>query len=102
MKIGMSRTDVQSALSHQISFGSIASIPFKPPVLAGLIVYGLGSIVWLLVLAKTDVSKAYPFLALGLCLTVVLAHLFLGEPLGLKQILGTFVVCVGIGLIVNS
>ena len=42
----------------------------SPLVLLGLAVFGLSAIVWLFVLSKIAFSHAYPFVALGIVVTV--------------------------------
>src|SRR5262245_50999944 len=88
MKLGMSDT----------SFQSMTSLP----VIAGLLLYCFGAFLWLLVLARVDVSQAYPFMAIGLCLTVFLGHMLLGEHLGALRLAGMLVIFVGILLIAQS
>ena len=40
-------------------------------LITGFMLYGLGAIVWLGVLAKWDVSKAYPLVGLGFLLSAL-------------------------------
>lgn len=40
-------------------------------VLLGFCLYGLGALVWLSVLSKWEVSKAYPLVGLGFALTLL-------------------------------
>ena len=49
------------------------------PVLFGLLCYGLGFMVWLIVLSKAEVSYAYPLISLGYVFTAILAWFLLGE-----------------------
>ena len=40
-----------------------------PGVIGGLVLYGIGTLLWLQVLARTSLSQAYPFVGLGFVLT---------------------------------
>lgn len=72
--------------------------PLKEPlVLAGLLVYGLGAILWLAVLSEWEVSKAYPLVGLGFALTAGIG-IALGEAVGLQRAFG--VALIGIGVLV--
>jgi len=61
LKLGMSSARVQQALSTSV-LDAIQAVLTSPTVLGGLMLYGLGFITWLFVLAKTDVTQAYPLL----------------------------------------
>jgi len=71
-------------------------------VLLGLAMYGAGALVWLLVLARLDVSVAYPFVGLGFVVTMLLGWLLFGEPLGPARIVGTLMVVAGVMLIART
>jgi multidrug transporter EmrE-like cation transporter len=64
-----------------------------------LFVYGLSAVVWLFVLARIDVSVAYPFVSLGFVVTMVLGCLLFGEAFTIRKILGTLVVMAGVYLV---
>ena len=100
LKIGMSGSNIQSTLDVNASGWSTLSQAFVSPyVLAGLAMYGLGAILWLFVLARLDVSMAYPFVGLGFILTMLLGFLLLGEVLSILRIVGTLLVLIGVTLI---
>jgi drug/metabolite transporter (DMT)-like permease len=75
---------------------------FNPYVLLGLVCYGLGFMVWLVVLAKAEVSYAYPLISLGYIFTAILARLLIGEPLSLTRMSGILVICAGVFLVARS
>ena len=68
-------------------------------VMLGLAMYATSAVVWLLVLARLDVSVAYPFVGLGFVLTMLFGYLFFGEQVGLARIAGTVLVVAGVVLI---
>ena len=71
-------------------------------VLFGLLCYGLGFMVWLIVLSKADVSYAYPLISLGYVLTAVLAWVLFGEALNEHRLVGILIICLGVFLIARS
>ncbi|WP_242402416.1 DMT family transporter [Komagataeibacter kakiaceti] len=88
---------MQNALSGREDLRQIIlSIALNPSVVAGLVAFGLSAIVWLLVLARIDVSQAYPCVALGIVLTVVAGIAFLGEQIHPLRIVGLVVIVSGV------
>jgi len=72
------------------------------PVLFGLFCYGLGFMVWLIVLSKAEVSYAYPLISLGYVLTAILAWFLFGEALNENRLVGIVVICLGVFLIARN
>jgi drug/metabolite transporter (DMT)-like permease len=103
LKVGMSRaagpTVVETAPSM---LPLLVSSMMQPAVLLGLLLYGTGAILWLYVLARWDVSKAYPFVSLGFLLTLTVGVLYLGEHLSWERALGYAFISGGLILIVRS
>jgi drug/metabolite transporter (DMT)-like permease len=101
LKFGMSKIG-----NFALSAGNILPVflkaAFNPFVILGLFCYGLGFLVWLIVLAKAEVSYAYPMISLGYVLTAFLAwHLF-GENVTPIRLTGIFVTCLGVFIIARS
>ena len=71
-------------------------------VLLGLVCYGLGFLVWLIVLAKAEVSYAYPLISLGYVFTAILARFMFGEAVSITRMAGILVTCIGVFLIARS
>ncbi len=66
---------------------------------AGMACYGASIGLWLAVLARVQVSVAYPMLSIGYVIAAVLGVTFLGETLGLARIAGILVICLGVFLV---
>jgi drug/metabolite transporter (DMT)-like permease len=58
--------------------------------------------VWLIVLAKAEVSYAYPLISLGYVFTAILARLLLGEAVTATRMAGILVTCLGVFIIARS
>ncbi len=73
----------------------------QPMVLIGLALYGLSAVVWLSVLARWDVSKAYPLVGFGFVLTALVGY-FIGEQLSAPRWAGVALICLGVMLVGRS
>ncbi len=71
-------------------------------VLFGLFCYGLGFLVWLIVLSKAELSYAYPLISLGYVFTAILARLLFGEAVSVTRMVGILITCLGVFLIARS
>lgn len=102
LKYGMSRASVANALQTGDPFTIVMAILLNIWVLGGLLLYGTSAISWLFVLAKVEVSYAYPFVAIGFILTMILGKLLLGDALSLTRVVGTLVVVAGLVIVTHS
>ena len=99
----LKRGMVDPVLKAQIAaklVGAVAwSIAGNPWVISGLGLYFIGAVAWLFVLAKIEVSVAYPFVSLGFLLTLILGHLMFGESVTLSKLIGTVLVAGGVYMV---
>jgi drug/metabolite transporter (DMT)-like permease len=102
LKTGMSGEQVQRVLAQGKQLDAVWIVASNIHVIAGLSLYAFGAILWLLVLAQTDVSFAYPFVGLGFILTVLLGWLVLHEPVGITRFTGTLLIAIGVYLVSRS
>ncbi len=70
-----------------------------PLVFLGFVIIFGGSLFWLAVLSKWDLSLAYPLLSISYIASLFVGALFLGEQVTLIRIAGVVVVVVGVVLI---
>lgn len=91
LKAGM-RGQAEASLQQQL---------LQPLVLGGFLLYGLSAVVWLSVLARWEVSKAYPLVGLGFALSVVIG-LLAGEQVGALRWLGVALICAGVVCVSRS
>ncbi len=98
MKRGMSQV---GAISNDLAAlpASFARAFTAPPVLLGVLAYGLSSIFWLILLSRVDLSYAYPALSLGYVAVVLVSWLLLGEGVSLVRWVGVLVICLGVWLV---
>jgi len=98
LKHGMSNASVKAALSLDATSIFVAIIT-NLSIIFGLLTYILSAALWLFVLSKVEVSKAYPFVGLGFLGTMLFAYWLLEEPMTLTKVVGTLLVIAGVALI---
>ena len=74
----------------------------NPKILAGFAIIFSGSLIWLAVLSRADLSWAYPMLSLGYLFVVLTSWFFLGEAFSLLRVMGTVFICLGVLLTFRS
>jgi multidrug transporter EmrE-like cation transporter len=103
LKMGATKA---SAVSEQVgnasAVGSLTEMLLSPFVWLGLLLYGVGTLVWLFVLAKVPLSVAYPFVGAGFILTALLGVFVLQETMNLSRGLGILLIIVGCILVART
>ncbi|MCB0123355.1 MAG: hypothetical protein KDE58_13965 [Caldilineaceae bacterium] len=100
IKLGVSQPSTEGTASSL--FALVNLILTSPWVLLGLTLYGIGAVAWIAVLARLDLSLAYPLLALNFVLITLSSRLILGETVPTMRWIGMFVICVGIIIVARS
>lgn len=102
LKIGMSKPETSASLAQGQLAQIVWNIGTNPWVVGGLGLYFFSAMVWLLVLARVELSFAYPFVGLGFILTMILGKFVMGDVVGVQRALGTLLVVGGILLIASE
>ena len=97
LKQGMTKVGEISSLSKAPSM--LLTAISNPIVLAGLAVFGISAVFWLIVLSRVPLSIAYPMVSLGYLFTVLFSWLKFQEQLKPMTILGCLVIMLGVFLI---
>ncbi|MBP1696357.1 MAG: 4-amino-4-deoxy-L-arabinose transferase, partial [Deltaproteobacteria bacterium] len=71
-------------------------------ILSGLTSYVISVMIWLLVLARVEVSYAYPFLSVGYVVVTVMGYFIFQENLSWMRVVGIAVIIVGVLLLSRS
>ena len=85
--------------SGAVGAPSLTAQMLNPLTVAGLAIYGLAAMAYIVALNKIPVSIAFPSVAAGYAVVAVLAHLLWNEPLGWPQWGGIVLIGAGIVLI---
>ena len=96
LKAGLKQPGVGEALAEASALAAAQAVASSPMVWVGLGIYGASTVVWLLVLARVDVSLAYPFVGLGFVLTMLLGWWVHGDVLTPSRIGGTLLIVIGV------
>lgn len=102
LKAGMSTPAVLEGLEAAPWWRAAQTIGTTPLVLGGLALYFLSALLWLLVLARIEVSLAYPFVAMGFILTMLLGWWVHGDQLSVARVAGTLLIAVGVAVVARS
>jgi drug/metabolite transporter (DMT)-like permease len=102
LKRGVSAVAVQAALDRGALLEKVFVVATSPMIALGIALYGLGAVVWILVLARIDVSQAYPFVGLGFIITLAFGVFVLGENVTMTRLIGVGLVAAGIIFISQS
>ena len=78
------------------TIGELTKLIFNPLVFAGLILYVVSAMLWLIVLSKTTLSFAYPFTALTFGLVMLSSRVIFLENIPTLRYLGIVLICLGI------
>ena len=99
---------LKSAMNHVGRIGSAevravgettARLAREPRLWSGLLLFGISSIFWLVVLSRVPLSVAYPFVVISYIIIVLLSRLVLHEHVPALRWAGVFVVATGIAII---
>lgn len=96
LKIGMVSVEVREAIAQGSIGGILLAVATSPAIVMGCVCYGLSFLSWLVVLARIPLSTAYPFVALGIGVTVAAGTIILGEALSIGKIVGVVLILIGI------
>jgi drug/metabolite transporter (DMT)-like permease len=96
LKTGVSQPHVTLALDGGSYANAAFAVFFNIWVLAGLAIYLFGAVLWLFVLARVEVSMAYPYVGLGFILTMILGKFVMGDAVTATRLFGTILISVGV------
>ena len=71
-------------------------------VLLGFLSFGAGAVLWLAVLAKEEVSYAYPLSSLGYIIVLIGSFLLFQEHISLSRVIGILLLVMGVFFIEYS
>ncbi|BBB91197.1 MAG TPA: SMR family transporter [Methylomusa anaerophila] len=72
------------------------------PLLAGLALYGVSTLLWIYALRTVELSYAYPLISLGYVLVFIASYFLFHEPIGLLRLAGLAFILSGIMLVAKS
>lgn len=82
--------------------GTFFAIETLAVFFATMVLYGITSIGWVLILRKADLGKVYPFMALAFIIVPLASRIFFGERFAPSYFIGTALIMAGIVVTVAS
>ena len=98
LKIGMNAV----GSINTFTYSDIVSIFSNLYIILGLLMYGLGTIFWLIALSQKDLSYVYPFIALTFIIVLFLSYFVLKEQVSTIRVVGTIIIVIGLMIIVRG
>jgi len=83
-------------------FSHILGMITTPELLAGLTCYGLGAIVYILLLTRVKLSVAGPAVALSYVFSMLLGYFIFREPVPFIRIVGLGLIICGVVLVISK
>jgi drug/metabolite transporter (DMT)-like permease len=74
----------------------------SPELIGAIVAIAAGTLLWLTVLYRMDVSRAFPFLSLGTVAVVAASRIWLGEQVSIRRWSGVLLIAVGIALVAST
>ena len=99
LKSGVNRVTADTDDALRLDAGSLRVLAASPVVWAGLALFALSAIVWLVVLSRATLSFAYPFASLSYVLILLLGHFVLHEQVTPLRLAGVALVIAGVVLV---
>lgn len=97
LKHGMTKVGRVSSLADAPRM--LLSALSNPTILAGLAVFGVSALSWLVALSRVKLSVAYPMISLGYVAVILFSWLILHESIKPVTLVGCLTIIVGIFLI---
>ncbi|MFS0756258.1 hypothetical protein ABC383_16375 [Noviherbaspirillum sp. 1P10PC] len=101
LKAGMSSGHIRMAMEAKLSIQGVVALISSPYIIAGFMLYGMGAMIWLAVLARWDVSKAYPLVGFGFVLAALIG-LIQGENISFLRIAGIVLIVGGVAVVART
>ena len=95
----------QLLLKHGMSrqpgfrFGELGVLTRNLPVIGGGCCYCLSTVLYLSVLARLDLSVAYPTVSLGYVLVIIMSKILFKEPVSRSRWMAAGIICIGVVLV---
>jgi multidrug transporter EmrE-like cation transporter len=102
LKYGMTSAPVRGAIAEGPALGIATAVALSPGVMGGLTLYGLGTVLWLGVLSRVELSQAYPFVGLSFVLTAAMGWLIFADAMTVSRMAGIALIVAGVVLVGRS
>lgn len=91
-KIGLNKVEINNKKE-------ILTLLFNKYIFLGLVIYGMATLFWFYILKKYPLNKVYPLQSFSYILAIFSSYIFFQETITVWNIIGAFVIMVGVGII---
>ncbi|MBI3941606.1 MAG: EamA family transporter [Chloroflexi bacterium] len=98
LKAGMNKVNIKTGTLIAQYLQALTSLE----IWGGLFCFGVSMLIWLYVLARLDISVAYPFLGLNYILIMIGSRLIFHEPINWWKVVGSACIILGILLVAQG
>ena len=81
--------------SQSAGFARILHSVFQVEVIAGLLIYFLGSVCWMIAVAQREISFLYPLSSINYVLVVIVSYLLFSEAISWQRASGVTLIVLG-------
>jgi multidrug transporter EmrE-like cation transporter len=99
MKYGMTDSQVVKTMASHDYRGLALTVATSPGVVGGVFSFAVSVVLWLFVLSSVPLSTAYPFVALGICITTFAGYTLFHDVITLTKLAGVALIVCGITLV---
>ncbi len=102
LKLGASNPALAGSLGNGDFPGFVIRALLTPKVVLGLMLYAASTVLWLVILARSELSYAYPFISIGFVVTMLFGWMALGEAMSVYRVAGVALIITGVILVARS
>ncbi len=99
LKSGMNKIGPISLAQAKNAGATAMGIFSNGQVMAGLVLYFVSALVWLIVLSRVNLSFAYPLIGSSYIIVMLASRAFFGEPISVMRWAGAAFISLGVVLI---
>ena len=88
-------TDIMARLSQMPWFTAVLSLR----LIEALVFYGVVTALWVFILTRLPLNRAYPFALLGAAFVPPMAYFAFGETVGIRYMLGLALILAGLAVL---
>lgn len=99
LKLGMTSAAMREAIAAGGALRIGVGVLTSPGVMGGLVLYGLSTMLWLGVLARVELSLAYPFVGLSFVLTTAMGYFIFADAVTATRLAGIALIVAGVVLV---
>src|SRR5262245_15637490 len=101
-KIGLNSLNQPATPTLSSPLYTLGLAVLTPGVMAGLGLYAVGALLWLIALRRVELSQAYPFVGFGFALTTLAGWWLFNELVSIQRGVGIGLIFLGITLLART